>query len=711
MTKTEAKTRIEALKKAINKHRYLYHVLDKQEISEAALDSLKKELFDLEQQFPDLITPDSPTQRVGGKPLQEFAKVSHVRPMISLNDAFSEEDLRAWFERLQNYFSSTDYALRTTDCSFYCDLKMDGLAVELKYENRTLVQGSTRGDGLIGEDITNNLKTIEAIPLRLHDASEFNVTSDKRQGGRSMSHVALPSTLYVRGECFLTKKEFERINKEQAAKGGKLYANPRNVAAGSIRQLNPEITASRKLDFFAYGAPMDSSGTSHTTNKSYTSYKTHAEEYQALCDFGFKTNPHGKVVKTLEEVIAFHKEWEKKREKLNYEIDGIVVTINELDVFEKAGVIGKAPRAGIAFKFAASEATTVVEDIKVQVGRTGALTPVAHLKAVPVGGVIVKHATLHNADEIKRLGLKIGDTVIVSRAGDVIPKITKVLPELRPKGAKEFHMPKKCPFDGSEVLYEGVIARCPNAQCGARHREQLYHFVSRGAFNIEGLGPKIIDRFLDEGLISDAADIFTLEENEVKVLERFGDKSANNLITEIQSKKTISLEKFIYSLGILHVGEETALALAKAVTNNRLQIADPKLMLGVFLRFEINDLQSIPDIGPKVSQSIFDWFREKRNQKLIEKLDEVGIRIKSDMVTATSDKLSGKTFVLTGTLETMSRDEAKQRIRSLGGDISESVSKKTTYVVVGSEPGSKAEKAKKLGVKILSEAEFLKLLK
>lgn len=677
MTKTEAKMRIEALKKTINKHRYLYHVLDKAEMSEAALDSLKKELFDLEQEFPEFVTSDSPTQRVGGKPLDEFAKVKHPSRMNSLNDAFSEADLRAWYQRLLNYLETIHYSLSTIHVSFYCDLKMDGLAVELRYEERVFIQGSTRGDGMVGEDITNNLRTIEAIPLKLSDFSR-----------------EVPKTVYARGETYLTKKEFSRINKEQVKAEEKLYANPRNVAAGSIRQLDPSITAERKLDFFAYALPED-----------VLTHKTKAESYQALRDFGFKTNPHGRVVKTLEEVLEFHKEWEKRREKLDYEIDGVVISINENEIYNKAGIIGKAPRAGIAFKFAAVEATTVVEDIQVQVGRTGAITPVAHLRAVPVGGVIVKHATLHNADEIERLGLKIGDTVIVSRAGDVIPKIIKVLPELRTGSEKKFTMPKKCPFDDSVVVYDGVIARCPNPQCGARHREQLYHFVSRGAFNIEGLGPKIIDRFLDEGLISDAADLFSLEAKEIEVLERFGEKSAKNIVEELAAKKkTIPPSKFIYSLGILHIGEETGIVLAKFW---KVKSVAELIQKGTATSLE--QLQQVNDIGPKVSESIVAWFKDKRNIDLLKKLSEAGIEFGSETF-ATGGKLAGMTFVLTGTLEKMSRDEAKQKIRSLGGDTSESVSKKTTYVVAGAEAGSKRDKAEKLGVKVLDEKEFLKML-
>lgn len=681
MNKEEARERIAHLKKTIDRHRYLYHVLDTQEISDAALDSLKKELFDLERQFPDLVTADSPTQRIGGAPLKQFRKVAHETRMSSLNDAFSEDDVRAWLERLENYLESQEIAGCPKE--FYCDLKMDGLAVELIYENGVFVLGSTRGDGLTGEDVTQNLKTIDAIPLRLH-------------GG----HV--PKRLVVRGEAFLTKSEFERINRDQKKKEEKLYANPRNVAAGSIRQLDPKITAGRKLDFFAYG--IEGKGKGH-----WGQYPTHADEYRALNGLGIKTNPYGKIVGSLEEVFAFHKEVVKLRERLAYEIDGIVVSANDNELRERAGVIGKAPRAAVAYKFAPKEATTVVEDIKVQVGRTGALTPVAVMRPVQVSGITITHASLHNADEIERLELRIGDTVIVSRAGDVIPQVTKVLKDLRTGKEKAFVMPAYCPIDGSAIIRDGVAYRCPSKTCAAVHRESLYHFVSRAGFNIEGLGPKIIDRFLDEGLISDAADIFALQEGDIAVLERFGEKSAENIISEIASKRSISLPRFIYALGILHVGEETANLLAKEAV--RVSVSAPTGFLKAVQKLSLEELQRIRDIGPKVGESIYGWFKEKRNVKFLEKLDGVGVRIESARLLRGGTALAGRSFVLTGSLESMSRDEAKEKIRVLGGEVSESVSKKTSYVVAGAEPGSKYEKAKKLGVKVISEKEFLALLK
>ncbi len=676
MDTTQAAARLAKLRKEIEKYRYAYHVLDQSLISDAALDSLKKELFDLERQYPDLITPDSPTQRVGGAPLKEFKKVKHETRMLSFNDAFSEEDMRDWQERLENFLGRP---IKKNDRTFYCELKIDGLAIELEYENGILIRGSTRGDGLVGEDITQNLKTVEAIPVRL-DAER--------------SQRPIPKKLIVRGEVFLTKQEFNRINKEQEKIGGKTYANPRNVAAGSIRQLDPKITASRKLDSFAYDIVTD------------LGQKNHEEEHELLKHFGFKTNPHNRAAATLADVFSFRDHWEKERERLPYEIDGVVVIVNFNKDFEDGDVIGKTPRGAIAYKFAAREATTIVEDIQIQVGRTGVLTPLAVLKPVPVGGITISHATLHNADEIERLGVRVGDTVIVSRAGDVIPKIIKVLPELRPRGAKVFAMPRRCPNDGSPVVREGALYRCGNPDCGARRREQLYHFVAKGAFDIEGLGPKIIDRFLDEGLITDAADIFNLEEADINVLERFGEKSASNLINEIQSRRRISLARFLYGLGILHIGEETARVLARTMQKKELK---PTAVYLHFHELTLEQLQTLPDIGPKVAQSVYDWFRDLKHKHLFEKFEEVGLKIFTEAA-VTAGKLSGKTFVLTGTLEQMSRSQAKEKILALGGQVSESVSSHTGYVVAGADPGSKLEKAKKLGVAILEEKEFLKLL-
>ncbi len=695
MDKKTAKERIKHLGKLINRHRYLYHVLDKQEISEAALDSLKKELFDLEQQYPDLITADSPTQRVGGKPLKEFKKVRHETPMISFNDAFSEQDMRDWLTRLENYLGKKIIQYQEVRPpkikqqygeveppkidSFYCELKLDGLAIELVYENGILTQGATRGDGLIGEDATQNLKTVEAIPLKLE----------------------IPPHLVVRGEVFITKKEFEKINKEQLKKGLAKFANPRNMAAGSIRQLDSKIIASRHLDSYIYDIVTD------------LGQKTHEEEHRILKAMGFKTNPYNKSANSLEEIFAFRNHWEEKenREKLPYEIDGIVVIVNDNKIFETAGVIGKAPRAAIAYKFSPKEAETIVEGVKVQIGRTGVLTPVAILRPVEVGGITITHSTLHNFDEIERLGVKIGDTVIISRAGDVIPKVIKVLKELRTGKEKAIKIPVRCPVDGSKIIKDGVIYRCSNPRCGARNQRSLKHFVSRAAFNIQGLGPKIINRFLDEGLISDAADIFQLQEGDISGLERFGEKSAQNIVSEVQAHKAVSLPRFIYALGILHVGEETALLLAKKISSIKPYTIKPTQISNILKNLSLEKLQEIPDVGPKVAQSIFDWFHDEKNIKFLEKLETVGVKIEIPKSEPRNYSLKAKTFVLTGFLETISREQAKEKIRALGGDISESVSKNTAYLVAGAEPGSKLEKAKKLGVKIIGEKELLEMLK
>ncbi len=673
MSKKEAKERIEKLKKTINYHRYLYHVLDKQEISDAALDSLKKELFNLEQEYPDLITEDSPTQRVGGQALKEFKKVSHPERMLSFNDAFSKEDIKAWLERISKLLTKNEQ----NQIDFYCELKIDGLAIELVYEDGVLKVGSTRGDGMVGEDITQNLKTIEAIPLSLQ---RFEIRNSKFE---------IPEQLVVRGEVFISKNEFETVNKSQKEKGLPLYANPRNIAAGSVRQLNPKITATRRLDSFTYELLTD------------LGQKTHEDKHKILKDLGFKTNTHNQYCKTIEGVFSFYEKCQKLREKLDYEIDGIVVIINENKIFEKLGIVGKTPRGAIAFKFPQSQATTVVEDIKIQVGRTGALTPVAVLKPVQVSGITITRATLHNEDEIKRLGLKIGDTVIIGRAGDVIPDIIKVLSELRTGKEKEFKIPKFCPSCKTKLKKSATEAlwRCPNPKCFSRQRRNFYHFVSRAAFNIEGLGPKIIDRLLDEGLVQDPSDIFLLKEGGIAHLERFGEKSAENLIVSIQEKRQITLPRFIYALGIRNVGEETAADLAKHFGS-----------ITTLQRSTLQQLESILNIGPVVGKSIYEWFQDKGNIKFLSKILKSGVKVKN-IGKEKKGKLSDKVFIFTGTLDSIERNLAKEKVRELGGQTTESVSEKVDFVVAGSSPGYKLEKAKKLGVKIINEKQFLELIK
>jgi len=659
LSKTEAKKRIEKLKKVINYHRYLYHVLDKQEISDAALDSLKHELYQLEEKFPDLITSDSPTQRVGGAPLDKFSKIKHAVQQWSFEDVFSEEEIKKFDERVKK-------GIRETGVEYVCELKIDGFKIILTYKNGVLETAATRGDGLVGEDVTQNIKTVESIPLRLEKEVD----------------------IVVEGEIWMAKKEFEKQNAAQKKKGELLFANPRNIAAGSIRQLDPKIVASRKLDSFIYDIAAG-----------ITFPKTQFEELKFLSELGFKVNKNFKLCRNIDEVIDFWREWQKRKEKEDYWIDGIVVKINRRDWQEKLGYTGKAPRFAIAFKFPARQTTTKVEDIYVQVGRTGVLTPVAILKPVLVAGTTVSRATLHNAEEIKRLGLKIGDTVIIQKAGDVIPEVVKALKELRTGKEKEFIMPNKCPVCGGKVERDkgGPITKCLNKKCSVRLRRELYYFTSKHAFDIEGLGPKIIDALLDNNLIQDGADIFDLKEGDLIPLERFGEKSAQNLIKAIDSRREISLDRFIISLGILHVGEKTAQDLAeKFETIEKLEKAN------------LENLLRIENIGEIVAQSVYEWFRDERNEKFVKKLLE---RVKVKKIKKkTGRKLAGKTFVITGVLESMSRQIAKEKIKMLGGETTESVSKKTDYLVAGKEPGSKYRKAEELGVKIINEQEFLKML-
>lgn len=687
MIKQEVVDRIKKLKKEINYHRHLYHVLDKQEVSDFALDSLKKELFDLEQKYPELITFDSPTQRVGGKPLAKFEKFRHSSPMLSFNDAFSKEDMIDWEQRIKKFISAK------SEINYYCELKIDGLAIEMVYRKGNFFIGSTRGDGMVGENVTKNLETIDAIPFKLREKKEI-ISDLKKEGLHKIAENLeknWPDTITVRGEVFIHRHEFEKINKERQKIGEPVFANPRNMAAGSIRQLDSKITSKRKLDSFAYDL-IDDFG-----------QETHEEKHKILKIFGFKTNFNNNFCKDLQAVFEFHNVWQKKRENLSYEIDGVVVLANKNDFFEKMGVVGKAPRGAVAFKFPLKEAITIIEDIRLQIGRTGAMTPVAYLKPIKVGGVVVSRATLHNEDEIKRLGIKIGDTVVIGRAGDVIPDIIKVLSNFRSGKEKFFRMPKICPSCHFPLIKKEneIIWYCQNKNCQARKRENFYHFVSKPAFNIVGLGPKIIDRFLDEGLIFDQADIFTLKEGDIKPLERFAEKSAENIIKSIQEKKEIFLSRFLFSLGIRHVGEETAISLQKNFgTIKKIKNAN------------IESLQQVSDIGPEVSRSVFWWFKDRENLKLLSKFEKVGIKIKENISERTvNQKLKGKKFVFTGELKVMTRDEAKEQIRILGGEISEFVSNNTSFLVAGENPGSKFKKAKKIGVKIIDEKGFLSIIK
>lgn len=689
MNKAQANLRVPKLQKEIARHRYLYHVLNRQEISDAALDSLKHELTQLENQFPDLRIANSPSNRVAGKPLPGFKKVTHALPMLSLYDVFSEDELSEWEARIRKIISSFPGKIQNPD--YFAEIKVDGFAISLFYENGVLKRGSTRGDGKTGEDITENLKMIESIPLQLTAAQDFAKEKEVHAILSNFPKVAeavsaIPRVLEVRGEVYMTKKAFEAINREQIKKKLPPFANPRNIAAGSVRQLDPRIAASRHLDFLAYDLITD------------LGQETHEEEHLIAKLFGFKTMELAARCKDTNTIMHFWKRVLDQREKLPLLIDGIVVQINLGQLFERLGIVGKAPRGAVAFKFPAEEATTQVKDIFVQVGRTGVLTPVALLEPVSVAGVTVSRATLHNMDEIERLDVRVKDTVIIQRAGDVIPDIVKVLRNLRPTHSKKFHMPRS--FCGQAVIRrEGEVAhRIPHPeQCELVTREKFSHFVSKNAFDMRGLGPKIIDRLFDKELVRDPADLFSLKEKDVRSLERFAEKSAENMIRAIHEKKKISFPRFIFALGIMHVGEETALDLAHHFGTLEKLKATP-----------LEKLIEIPHIGTVVAQSVHQWFREDQNRKFLEKLARLGVTVQP-FHGIKNAKLKNLSFVLTGSIETLSRDEAKARIRELGGSVSESVSKKTDYLVAGDNAGSKLDRAKKLGVKIITEKEFLQL--
>src|SRR3989339_316624 len=678
----QAKERAEKLRRSLNRHDYLYHVLDEPEISDQAYDTLRSELAEIEKQYPELVTPDSPTQRIGGKPLDHFDKFKHPELMPSLNDCFDPSDVTDWNNRLEKISPGS------TKHGYFCELKIDGLAIELIYEKGVLSVGSTRGDGNIGEDVTQNLKTIKAIPLSIIPEEDVikNLAREKLLGIKDAVISGIRDRVVVRGEVFLGKDQFNKVNQEQAKNDGKLYANPRNLAAGSIRQLDPSVTGSRSLDSFAYALK---------TNLGQT---THEEEHQILSALGFKTNPHNKPCKTIGEVYKFRDYWATARDKLEYEIDGTVVVLNNNLEFDKIGHVGRAPRAAIAYKFAPAEAQTMIEDIVIQVGRTGTLTPVAILRPVKIGGVTVSRATLHNLDEIERLGVKVGDTVLVGRAGDVIPDIREVFKDLRTGREKKFCMPKSCPVCGEVInkIEEQVAYKCVNKNCPAIRREGIYHFISRKAFNMDGIGPKVIDQLIAAALIRDSADLFHLKESEFLNLDRFAEKSARNAYESIQSRKKISLSKFIYSLGIEHVGEETAFVLAKKFKT-----------LDKIATASLEELRDVSDVGPVVAQSIHDWFSKSYNHKMLQKLETADIKIEEERPTMRNEKIADKIFVLTGSMKTLSRETASQKIRDLGGDISSTVSKDTGYVVAGEKAGAEYDKAQKIGVKIISEAEVL----
>jgi len=656
----EVQERVVKLREAINKYRYEYHVLDKEGIPAEALDSLKHELAGLEAKFPELVTPDSPTQRVAGKPLPEFKKVKHEVAQWSFNDAFTEDDMHAFDERIKKVAPTATYV---------CELKIDGLKIVLTYEKGRLVTAATRGDGEVGEDVTHNVRTIEAVPLTL----------------------PRPVDIIVEGEVWLGKKELIRINAEREKMGEQPFANPRNAAAGSIRQLDPKVAASRRLSTFIY----DVARTSETLPT------TQFDELEYLRELGFKVNPEAVRARTIDDVLDFWKRWQEKNKKQDYLIDGVVVKVDERAYQEELGYTGKAPRFGVALKFAAEQVTTILEGIHFQVGRTGVVTPVAHLKPVSVGGVVVSRATLHNQDQIERLDVRVGDTVVVQRAGDVIPEIVQVVPELRPKNAKPFPWPthvSSCGGDGAIERVPGMSAwRCVDKNSGVMLRRRLYHFVGKHAFDIEGCGPKTIDLLMDEGLVSTYADLFSLTEGDLEGLPGFQELAAQNLINGIRAKKKVTLDRLLIGLSIDHVGEETARDIAQHFGNlYRVSKAKPERLM------------EVEGVGQVVADSIHSWFMDAGNQQsLDELLAQVTVQ---SLGTKVVGPLTGQSFVITGTLGSMSREDAEAKIRAKGGSTPSSVSQKTTYVVVGENPGSKADKARELGVTTLSEKEFLALL-
>jgi len=679
----EVEKRIENLRRLIEHHSHLYYVKDTPEIEDSAYDSLIEELRLLEEQYPKLVTPDSPTQRVGGEPIKEFKKVAHQVPQWSFNDAFLPEDMIDFDKRVKNFLRKADIK---KDPTYTCELKIDGLKIVFEYAEGALLRAATRGDGVVGEDVTNNIKTISSVPLKLLE----------------------PINIIVEGEVWLGKKNFEKLNKKREKKDEAVFANPRNAAAGTIRQLDPKIVAERELDCFIYDVaalsktPFRGKGLQRA---SLTMPKTQIEELEYLQDLGFKVNKHFKLCQNIEEVINFWKFWQDKKDKEDYLIDGVVVKINEVDYQNTLGFTGKAPRFAIAFKFLAEQVTTVVLDIVLQVGRTGVLTPVAHLRPVLVAGSTVSRATLHNEDEIKRLDVRIGDTVILQKAGDVIPDIVSVMKELRTSKEREFVWPKfvsDCGESGEIERISGQAAwKCKNKNSFIQKKRRLYHFAGKHAFDIDGLGPKIIDALLDANLINSYDDIFTLKKGDLLALPRFAEKSVDNLLSSIEKAKNVTLPRLIISLSIPNVGEETAILLAQNCGT-----------LEKLKNVRKEELEKIEGVGPIVAESIVDWFVDKENQKLLSRLLKQ-IKIKQSVASSQyqGKKLKNKIFVLTGTLGSMSREEAKQKIRAIGGSISGSVSKETDYVVSGENPGSKYENAQKLGVKILNETEFQNLLK
>jgi DNA ligase (NAD+) len=662
----DVEKKIEGLRDQIRHHEYLYYVLDNPEISDQDFDRLMQQLKDLEAEQPSLITPDSPTQRVGGKPREGFVKVRHSSSMLSLDNTYNEEELRNWERRVHELTGRKDV-------DYVCELKLDGMSLALVYEDGKLTRGITRGDGTTGEDVTLNVRTVRSIPL--------SIPNDR------LKKAGIPANFEVRGELLMPTASFKKVNEERERAGLPTFANPRNFTAGTVRQLDANITAQRRMDFFPY----------ILLENGRTYFDRHWETLTAVDKAGFKVNPNRKLVHSMDEVWAFIQEWEGKRDSLPYEIDGIVVKVDRVALQDELGFTGKAPRWAIAYKYAARAGTTRLENVRWQVGRTGKLTPVAELAPVAIGGTTVRNATLHNMDEIGRLGVKIGDYVQVERGGDVIPKVAKVIDDKdHPRGTQEIEAPEKCPVCGTKVVRtEGEVDyRCVNANCPAKLLGTILHFASRGVMNIDGMGEALVTQLTERGLVKNVADIYKLTKNDLLSLERFADKSAQNILDEIENSKQLPLERVIYGLGIRMVGERTAQFLAEDFGS-----------MEALANASVEELQNVNEVGPKIAESIAEFFSNPANRKLVERLGEAGLAFKGQKKER-GTKLAGKTFVLTGTLGKYSRDEAKKMIEDAGGKVTGSVSKKTDYVVAGADAGSKLDKAKELGVAVIDEKEM-----
>lgn len=673
LTLEEARRRVEYLREEIRKHNYYYYVLDSPIISDAEYDALMRELRELEEQFPELYDPTSPTQKVGAPPAEEFKQVRHTVPMLSLDNAFTEEEVREFDQRVRRLtgLDRVDYLVEP---------KYDGVAVELVYEDGVFTVGSTRGDGEVGEDVTNNLKTIRAVPLVL-----------RRPPDRE-----LPRKLAVRGEVYMEIEDFKRLNREQEERGEPLFANPRNAAAGSLRQLDPGVTANRPLKIFFYDVG----------EVEGLELRTQEELLLTLREFGLRVNPRFRLCHGIDEAIDFYRELLEEREELPYETDGVVIKVNDFELREALGVKARSPRWAVAFKFPARQATTRIKEIVLQVGRTGAITPVAVLEPVELSGATISRATLHNQEEIEKKDIRVGDLVLIERAGDVIPEVIKPIKEARTGAERKFQMPQQCPVCGSRLirLEDEVVFRCPNISCPARIKESIRHFASRAAMDIEGLGERLVDQLVERGLVRDVADLYRLRKEDLVGLERMGEKSAQNLLEALERSKRRPTSRLIFALGIRHVGEVLAEILAKRYGT-----------IEELMRATEEELLELPEVGPKVAQSIVEFFRDERNRRTIKKLLEAGVqplpeRVAPEAEARARQPLAGKRFVFTGALRELTRHEAEELVRSLGGEASSSVSRKTDYVVVGENPGSKLARARELGIKTLTEEEFKELI-